>query len=73
MAPVRAGSPGWHQKSDSCDEFLSRDSKLAPISVQCQQLTVIQGGGVCAEEFSAAQAGSVKKTTTALGPATRAA
>lgn len=71
MAPVRTESPGQYQKSDSCDEFLSRDIKLAPISVQC--LTVVQGRGACVEEFSATQAGSVEETTTSLGPAMCAA
>lgn len=35
----------------------------------CQQLTAVQDGGACVEEFSATQAGSVEETTTGLGPA----
>lgn len=46
-ALVTTESLGWHQMSDSCDELLSRDIKLAVISVRCQQLIVVHGREAC--------------------------
>lgn len=67
MAPGPTGFLGWHQKSDSCNELLTRHIKLAPVSVLCQQLIEAPSREPCAEEFSATKTVYVWKTMTTPG------